>query len=354
MPPRPRRLDQRLPNNAHFHGNIVAALMQRAEELGVDCAPWFHQLRIGADSFASTHTPPPLSHQEVIQILRRALTTLPGAGHGLELGNRQSLPDFGVLGLAMLAAPTFGDALRTGVRFAPVSGAMLNLALGADPAGVALHFQMYQHDPLLEVYLCEEFLSSSLNLCRAMLGAEFAPERIELAYPAPSYAARYRSLFNTDICFDRTENRLVLAQRWLDAPMPAANVQAAHQLATLCDSQMPPGQSTPGLTAAVEQRLALNPSQTPTLQCLAAELHTTERTLRRQLQAENTSYRSLLDRVRERTALRLLHEGRLSLTQVASAVGFADVRDFRRAFKRWTGHLPGEVRRAQAASPAAD
>jgi AraC-like DNA-binding protein len=34
--------------------------------------------------------------------------------------------------------------------------------------------------------------------------------------------------------------------------------------------------------------------------------------------------------------------------QVALAVGFADEKSFSRAFKEWTGHSPGEVRRRRA------
>lgn len=351
MPPRPRRLDQRLPSSNHFHGNIVAALVQRAAELNVDSAAWFHGLRMTNRAFVANTAPPTLSHQEVILLLHRALAALPGEGHGLELGSRQSLADFGVLGLAMLAAPTFGEALRTGIRFAPISGAMLILALDADPAGAAIIFEMHSEHPSLEPYLCEEFLASSLNLCRAMLGPEFKPERIELRYPAPRYSERYQQLLGGSVLFGCADNRLVLAQHWLDAPMPAANPAAARQLKNLCDQQMPPGQGE-RIASTIEQRLALDTSHAPALGELARELHMTERTLRRQLQAEHTSYRALLDRVRERNARRLLFERELTLTQIASAVGFADVRDFRRAFKRWTGHLPRELRHTGAADTA--
>ena len=133
--------------------------------------------------------------------------------------------------------------------------------------------------------------------------------------------------------------------------MPAANPNSARQLATLCLSQMPPGQASTGIVATIEQRLALQPATSPRLSELADELHMTERTLRRQLQAAGTSFRTIHDRVRERTARRLLQDSRQTLAQVAAAVGFADVRDFRRAFKRWSGQLPRELRRTEAASP---
>ena len=348
MPHRHPGRDARLPGSNHFHGNIIAALLARAVELDVCSAPWFDGLRIGPADFDAPE-PPCLSYRDVCSILRRALASLPGEGHGLELGNRQSLSNFGVLGLAMLAASTFREALHTGIRYAPISGAMLDLALADDPAGIAMTMRMYRADPQLEIYLCEELASSCLNLCRSVLGEDFRPERIELAYPPPAHAERYPRVLRAEVRFGCTDNRIVVARRWLDQPMPAANPKTAHQLAELCRAQMPPGQPASGIVAVIEQRLALQPAKAPQLAELALELHMTERTLRRQLQAEGASYRALLDRVRERAARRLLHERALSLGQVAAAVGFSDVRDFRRAFKRWTGRLPGELRRDEAA-----
>ena len=40
----------------------------------------------------------------------------------------------------------------------------------------------------------------------------------------------------------------------------------------------------------------------------------------------------------------LLHEGRLPIAQIGAELGFKDAREFRRAFKRWTGVAPREAR----------
>lgn len=132
--------------------------------------------------------------------------------------------------------------------------------------------------------------------------------------------------------------------------MPAANPDTARQIAALCRAQMPSEQPPAGLVSEVERQLALQVGQTPRLTDVAAELHLTERTLRRQLGAAGTSFRALLDQARERAALELLQDQRLTVAQVAGAVGFGDVRDFRRAFKRWTGRVPRESRREPPAS----
>lgn len=352
MPKRPT--DTRSIASASASGNgsgidirsgIVSALVVRATELRVPTHPWFAGMRVQASDFSEPANPPYLAYREACRIIQRALDTLPGDGHGLEQGARQSLAEFGLLGLAMLTAPTLNDALHIGIGFAPITGAMLDLAVEDDPAGVAVSMRMRTPEPGLEAFLCEEFIASSLNLCRGLMGKDFTAERIDLAYPPPRYAARYSEMLATQVRFNRPSTRVVIARRWLDLPMPAANAESARQIAALCRAQMPSEQPPAGIVAAIEQRLALQAAEMPRLTDFAAELHLTERTLRRQLAAAGTSFRELHDRVRERIASTLLVESSQPISQIAAAVGFGDVRDLRRAFKRWTGRLPGEMRR---------
>jgi AraC-like DNA-binding protein len=54
----------------------------------------------------------------------------------------------------------------------------------------------------------------------------------------------------------------------------------------------------------------------------------------------------MVDDVRKAHAQHLLRDTRLSLAELASALGFADSASFNRAFKRWTGSSPGVFRRA--------
>lgn len=83
----------------------------------------------------------------------------------------------------------------------------------------------------------------------------------------------------------------------------------------------------------------------------AKTLGLSERTLRRRLDAEGTSFRERLDQVRRSRALELLaHE---EVGPVARSLGFVDSRSFQRAFRRWTGVTPGAYKRGTASGPSA-
>lgn len=76
-------------------------------------------------------------------------------------------------------------------------------------------------------------------------------------------------------------------------------------------------------------------------------MNVSERTLRRRLVAQDASYRGLRDAARYERARDLLINTELSIAEVAQALGYADARSFRRAFKRWSGELPTALRVAR-------
>ena len=86
----------------------------------------------------------------------------------------------------------------------------------------------------------------------------------------------------------------------------------------------------------------------PSLQVTARLFHMTPRTLHRRLVEEGTSYRELLDGVRRMLAVEHVKSGRLGMDEIAYRLGYTDLANFRRAFKRWEGVAPS-VYRARAA-----
>lgn len=70
------------------------------------------------------------------------------------------------------------------------------------------------------------------------------------------------------------------------------------------------------------------------LASVAKHLASTARTVQRRLEDEGTAFRDVLDQVRQRHAERLLGAG-MPPGRIAEVLGFAEVRSYRRALKRW-------------------
>jgi AraC-like DNA-binding protein len=79
---------------------------------------------------------------------------------------------------------------------------------------------------------------------------------------------------------------------------------------------------------------------------VASRLYRSTSTLQRQLSAEGTSYRDILETTRRSLAEKYLRDGDYTQAEIAYMVGFSDQSNFARAFKRWTGMSPGQYRKS--------
>ena len=90
--------------------------------------------------------------------------------------------------------------------------------------------------------------------------------------------------------------------------------------------------------------LLMNPRLRISFTYVAKQLHMTERTLRRKLREEETSFRKIIDELRMHVAIRYLRDTYLTVEEVADSLGFSDDASFRLAFRRWTHPSPLEFR----------
>ena len=70
-----------------------------------------------------------------------------------------------------------------------------------------------------------------------------------------------------------------------------------------------------------------------------------ERTLRRRLREEGTSFSKVVTRVRRQLALKHLDSPDLTVSEIAYLLGFSDPTAFHRAFRSWESCTPLEYRR---------
>ena len=334
---------------AEFPPNKLLYLVQLADARGIDSRPWFAGLALNRAQIADPALR--LSYRQAGSFVRRALQALDVPDAGLRIGREGTIGGFGLLGLAMMTSRTLGDAMFAGIAHHKICGCLLDV--GVEPVSereVALVAWPRFGDTELMPFFCEELFASCLMIARELVGPELRPLRVELAYPQPAYAAEYATLFECAVRFGATRNRLILDAQWLARPLPGYNPLTAKQALALCAQQRTPdgGEPHQEIVAAVERLLRSQLPQQPKLNDVARTLNLSERSLRRKLAESGRTFREIHDRVRAERALQLLQAGTLSVAQVGNEAGFSDPREFRRAFKRWTGMPPQDARRATA------
>lgn len=332
---------------AETPSNILVHLIQLGLSQGLRCDSWL----AGSGLSREQLNDPTLrvSYRQARSVIRRALQTTGESGLGLAVGRTETLGSFGLLGLAMMTSATFGDAMNVGITHHRVSGSLLDVSFEEiSPREVALAVWPRFNDAPLLPFLCEELFSSSLAIARELLGQPFNPVRLELTYPRPPHADAYADYFRCDLVFGARYNRIVLDVSWLAHPLPAHNPLTAQQALALCTQQRGASAAQQEVVASVERLLRSHLREQPRLPDVARMLNMSERSLRRRLAEGGRIFREIHDRVRAERALELLHGGTLSVAEIGLEIGFSDPREFRRAFKRWTG-MPPRSARQQAA-----
>jgi AraC-like DNA-binding protein len=94
--------------------------------------------------------------------------------------------------------------------------------------------------------------------------------------------------------------------------------------------------------------VAALPSGTPSLAEVARSLGVGERTLRRRLADDGTTFGDLLESCRSSLAGRYLQRQDLALAEIAFLLGFSEPSPFYRAFRRWFGLSPERYRQRLA------
>lgn len=324
---------------------VLAGLVDYAQVRGVAPEAWFAGTGL---SVALVQQPETLvSYRQAATLIRRALRALSADAVGLQLGSREGLVSFGMLGFAMLSSRTFLEAAETGMQHHQASGSLMDVTMEFSSTTATL--QAYERFPDAELlpFLCEELFSSSVAMARAMLGHDVFPLRVDLSYPPPTYAAAYRRLFNCPVHFNCDANRMVLDAVLLNKPLPMHSPVSFSAALEVCRKRIEPTALLQDVIASVEGLLRENFRQRLSMAQIANRLNVTERTLRRHLLDAGQNFSAIRDRVLEQQARSLLNESLLPIATIAAELGFSDLRDFRRAFRRWTGMAPMSVRRSQ-------
>ncbi|RZT68842.1 AraC family transcriptional regulator [Leucobacter luti] len=261
-----------------------------------------------------------------------AQTTVPDLG--LLVGARQTITQWGLLGLAMLSADSVRLALRTGLRYRALAGALAEVRLETDRAGVSLTAEPLPGLERVSRFVVEELFASVAGLLRYATGS-LTGLSAEFAFPPPTQLELARRTFGANLGYRRPASRLRLSRGVLDRRLATADAFCRAKTTALLDAELVLRHRSHGFIARVEALLAARVAQAPPIAAVARHFHLSERTLRRRLADGGTTYRLLLDGVRRERARQLLAAGQLSADQVARACGFSDDRSLRRAQRRW-------------------
>lgn len=331
----------------HLRGPSAARiLVALAAEHGIDAARALAGTGLRPDDLERPDTVVEAAVELTIaRTLLRAAGDAPGLG--LQAGARYTVGSLGVWGFALLTSPTVADLVRLGVRYAALSFAFIRPVATETAAGIRVVLDDREIPDDVRAFFVERELAKLATLLPVTI-ADPAGVTFETRFTG-ARAAALRAVV-PGIRTGAADHALTVARHRLDDPLPQADPASARALEAQCAALLDERRRRSGVAARVRAQLLARPGELVPMTAVAAELAMDERTLRRHLTAEGTSFRELADEVRETLAVELLTTGGLTVEEAAHRLGFHDAAGFSRAVRRWTGRTPGQLKASALSS----
>jgi AraC-like DNA-binding protein len=266
---------------------------------------------------------------------------------GLHISEQMTEGAADVLAHMAAHAPTMREAVQTVSAF--VELAMNDLGLfGEDEGDVfVVRFVLPRFTPQVDRLLAEFMLGGQIRLAKVFTGPAAAPRYTCFAHARPADDSECRRLFGSEVRFGQDRTCIAFDRDIVDRTQLHRHSELLDLLRLEAQRRLNRMGTGAGVAGRLRQYLLTLPvSRMPDVSTAARALGMSDRSLRRHLATDGTSYRDAVRTALEESAGRMLRDCTRTIKETSSALGFADATAFHRAFKRWTGFTPGEYRRA--------
>ncbi|HUH68809.1 MAG TPA: AraC family transcriptional regulator [Mycobacterium sp.] len=283
---------------------------------------------------------PYLAAIQAIESAAQATTT---PDFGRRLAQRQGIEILGPVGVAARTAATVADALRIFSTYMAAYSPVIAIDVSplGDPQRSFLTIEFFLDRALPHPQTTELSLGVSLRVLRFLMGSDYAPLSVHLPHDPLTAKADYVRYFGCTPHFaERTAGFIV---RTADLGRPLHRDDVAHRAIVDYLNGITPRNA--GIVESVRSIVRqLLPTGAATLDLVANQFNLHPKTLQRRLGDEDTTFAALVDQVRKDAADRYLRTTAISLSHLASELGYAEQSVLTRSCKRWFGTGPTAYR----------
>ncbi|MGH8461027.1 MAG: AraC family transcriptional regulator [Stenotrophobium sp.] len=296
----------------------------------------------GIDKAGLAHAKTEILASQELQLVRNLVREI---GHkpgiGLDAGLQYHLSAYGTWGFALITSPSLRSAMSVALNFLDLTYAFVHF----HPVLATKHVYQLQLDDRMipedvRQFLFERDFSAWANAMREIRPAHLPVIGAEFRFPRPIYAERFREICGIEPRFDAPDNMILFDTALLDDPLPQSDSDMAQLCLNQCRQLLEKRRVRSGIAGHVRDRLLATPSEMPGFDDIARTLNMSPRSLRRRLEQEDTSYRLLLDEVRQMLAEELLSLPGMKLEEIAMRLGYSEPASFIHAYKRWQNISP--------------
>lgn len=287
-----------------------------------------------------------MSYEQWWSLLEELQTYCGHKALGLEIGKLVKVEHCGVLGYLFRTSRNVGEALSCFMRFERI------LYAGSQA-------RMIKIDAETVSLIWEPDFGYSSQLSDELLLAAIVSITRDIVYPSPLRLLKvdftqmlestsisiYESFFECKVNQCSEKLSLTFAASDLNSAIPHEDQtlhgilgkQAEEILNSLPESDL----FLVNLRDTIMRCLHEGVSDAPSI---ASQMNISERTLHRRLKAKGRVFREVLRDIRKSMAITYLSDNKVSLTEVALLLGYAEQSAFSRAFRQWHGCAPKQYK----------
>jgi AraC-like DNA-binding protein len=295
---------------------------------------------------------------DAIVMVGRALDLAGKDGLSFMLARELRVTIHGTLGFAALTSPTLAGALDSVRRYLQLRVPFLTMTLTDTGDHVLVRLRSEFDVPTGYRFLAETVSATLMMLAEQLIDREDAAKRgfpmvdgklpgvkVQLTSPEPAYYRQFAPQLPVPFEYGQPEETMVFPKGLLDARMRLADAEASRMARDQCEFELQKALKDQGdITYAIRNMLHMLPGPLPSLESMAERFCVSSRTLKRRLAEKDTTYREIVEAVLKDRAIQLLRYTNQSVSEIAYELGYADLSNFSRAFRKWTGKSASEFR----------
>lgn len=315
-------------------------------EMGHDVDPIMKRHGLPMDHLDATAR---IERSKELEVLQDIFALDPNPIHGLNIGKAMGLAGYGPLSMLLMTCKNAYEACQTGIKYQALAYLFGDIRLELGPKESALIIEPMHIPEAISTYVLLRDMVGTYRFIRDIYQMNDKPLQLCEVYLSCEPLAdihAFQQTFECPVHFRQDQNKLTLETRYLKAPFPQANPNAYEMYKAQCDQIMLHASARDEeLASALHRYLGMFSYDIPSVVEAAATFGMSERTFRRQLRAEDSSYQQVLDAVRYEKARHWLRESKLPIEDIAGKLGYQEAAAFNHAFKRWSGITPSQYRK---------
>ena len=266
---------------------------------------------------------------------------------GIHLGENMPVYKGQVLQYLFLSSPTFGEGLKRALSYQRLLSDASQASIEIDSHQASVKVESASDKVTGLRHLNECMVLGLVRFFEYVTDEQFRPAAIEFTHPAPENCSEHRRIFDCDVRFGCSENRIRFDDSLLDLPSLHAEPELLQLHEKLASEHVAKLERQDVVSRVYKVFGEVLETGQVNLDDVAGRLDMKPRTLRTRLTEAGTNFNQLLADYRCNLAKRLLSGTDESIDEIVYLTGFSEPSTFYRAFKRWTNQTPVEYRNSR-------